>query len=64
MKFYKLLEITEQDYIQTTEDEDYNNARISQSVSIVDNAVYIAVNEEDEDYVQVDLEYLDNLTAE
>lgn len=62
MKFYKLTEITQQEYESSTGDFNYENA--CQSYISKNDAIYVSVNEETEDSISFDLEVLENINQE
>lgn len=55
MKFFKLIEITEDDYCDATEDTTYE--RCVQSVMHEEDGIYIAVDE-NEGYIEIAMEDL------
>lgn len=56
MKFYKLIEIEEDEYVAKT--NDYNYDYCAQSVIKGEEAFYIAVNDDSEDCITVSIEDL------
>ena len=58
MRFFKLVEIDEREYIANT--DDYAFEEYITSVNQGEDAVYVAVNEDCEDYLMVELEQIEN----
>lgn len=58
MKFYKLVKITKKEYEEKTRDTQLKN--ISQSYYFVNNECLIAVNEDERDLLEIEVEDLLN----
>lgn len=62
MKFYKLVEISETEYLNKT--NDINVYMCIQSTIPLDNAVYVAFDEDEAEKLEIDTETLNELNCE